>query len=45
MPIRERDRPWVIRTYSGHSSAEKSNELCRKNLEKDQTGLSVRIGN
>ncbi len=41
MPTRERDRPWVIRTYSGHSSAEKSNELYRRNLEKGQTGLSV----
>jgi (2R)-ethylmalonyl-CoA mutase len=36
-----RDRPWVIRTYSGHSSALKSNELYRKNLAKGQTGLSV----
>ena len=36
-----RDRPWVIRTYSGHSSARKSNELYRKNLAKGQTGLSV----
>ena len=41
MSERKRDRPWVIRTYSGHSSAEKSNELYRKNLEKGQTGLSV----
>ncbi|SDF69503.1 protein meaA [Pseudonocardia oroxyli] len=38
---RERDRPWVIRTYAGHSSAEKSNALYRRNLEKGQTGLSV----
>ncbi|MCG8588427.1 MAG: methylmalonyl-CoA mutase family protein, partial [Proteobacteria bacterium] len=37
----ERDRPWVFRTYSGHSSAAKSNELYRKNLAKGQTGLSV----
>ena len=37
----DRDRPWVIRTYSGHSSAEKSNELYRSNLAKGQTGLSV----
>ena len=36
-----RDRPWVIRTYSGHSSARKSNELYRNNLAKGQTGLSV----
>ena len=41
MPTPERDRPWVIRTYSGHSSAAKSNELYRKNLDKGQTGLSV----
>ena len=38
---RERDRPWVIRTYAGHSSAEKTNELYRRNLSKGQTGLSV----
>src|ERR671919_2970911 len=37
----ERDRPWLIRTYSGHSSATKSNELYRTNLAKGQTGLSV----
>ena len=37
----ERDRPWVIRTYSGHSDARRSNELYRKNLAKGQTGLSV----
>ncbi len=36
-----RDRPWLIRTYSGHSSARASNELYRKNLAKGQTGLSV----
>ncbi len=36
-----RDRPWVFRTYSGHSSAKASNELYRKNLGKGQTGLSV----
>src|SRR5437764_10994403 len=36
-----RDKPWVIRTYSGHSSARASNELYRKNLSKGQTGLSV----
>ena len=36
-----RDRPWVFRTYSGHSSASASNELYRKNLAKGQTGLSV----
>ena len=36
-----RDRPWVMRTYSGHSSAAASNELYRLNLSKGQTGLSV----
>jgi ethylmalonyl-CoA mutase len=38
---RERDRPWVIRTYAGHSSARASNALYRRNLAKGQTGLSV----
>src|SRR5436305_3179302 len=37
----ERDKPWMMRTYSGHSNARKSNELYRKNLAKGQTGLSV----
>jgi (2R)-ethylmalonyl-CoA mutase len=37
----KRDRPWLIRTYSGHSSARASNELYRSNLAKGQTGLSV----
>ncbi len=37
----ERDRPWLIRTYSGHSSAQASNELYRSNLKRGQTGLSV----
>jgi (2R)-ethylmalonyl-CoA mutase len=37
----ERDRPWMIRTYAGHSTAAKSNELYRGNLAKGQTGLSV----
>ena len=36
-----RDRPWLMRTYSGHSSAKASNELYRTNLAKGQTGLSV----
>ncbi len=36
-----KDRPWVFRTYSGHSSAEASNTLYRQNLAKGQTGLSV----
>ena len=35
------DRPWVMRTYAGHSSARASNELYRRNLAKGQTGLSV----
>src|SRR4051812_37598349 len=35
------DRPWLMRTYSGHSTAEASNELYRTNLAKGQTGLSV----
>src|SRR6187200_3329851 len=35
------DRPWVMRTYAGHSDARRSNELYRKNIEKGQTGLSV----
>ncbi len=38
---RERDRPWMFRTYSGHSSAKESNALYRSNLSKGQTGLSV----
>jgi (2R)-ethylmalonyl-CoA mutase len=38
---RERDRPWVMRTYAGHSSTAASNELYRRNLAKGQTGLSV----
>jgi (2R)-ethylmalonyl-CoA mutase len=37
----EPDRPWMMRTYAGHSTAAKSNELYRKNLAKGQTGLSV----
>jgi (2R)-ethylmalonyl-CoA mutase len=37
----ERDTPWVMRTYAGHSGAKESNELYRKNLAKGQTGLSV----
>jgi (2R)-ethylmalonyl-CoA mutase len=36
-----RDRPWVFRTYSGHTSAQASNELYRTNLGRGQTGLSV----
>src|SRR6476661_7241385 len=37
----ERDRPWLMRTYSGHSTARASNELYRTNLAKGQTGLSI----
>lgn len=37
----ERDKPWIMRTYSGHSTATASNELYRTNLAKGQTGLSV----
>ncbi len=37
----ERSKPWVMRTYAGHSSAKASNELYRRNLAKGQTGLSV----
>ena len=38
---RKRDAPWVMRTYSGHSTARASNELYRTNLAKGQTGLSI----
>ena len=37
----KKDRPWLIRTYAGHSTAAKSNELYRTNLSRGQTGLSV----
>jgi (2R)-ethylmalonyl-CoA mutase len=36
-----RDKPWIFRTYAGHSTAHDSNALYRKNLAKGQTGLSV----
>ena len=39
--INEKQKPWLIRTYAGHSSAEASNNLYKKNLKKGQTGLSV----
>ena len=39
--IRSADRPWMMRTYSGHSTARASNELYRTNLAKGQTGLSI----
>ena len=38
---KKRDQPWLMRTYSGHSSARASNALYRTNLAKGQTGLSV----
>ncbi len=37
-----RDAPWVMRTYSGHSTARASNELYRNNLAKGQTGPRIR---
>ncbi|MDX6225858.1 MAG: ethylmalonyl-CoA mutase, partial [Frankiales bacterium] len=37
----ERDKPWVMRTYAGHSSPAESNALYKANLAKGQTGLSV----
>ncbi|MEO7372136.1 MAG: methylmalonyl-CoA mutase family protein, partial [Ilumatobacteraceae bacterium] len=37
----ERDQPWMMRTYSGHSTAQASNDLYRANLAKGQTGLSI----
>src|SRR6195256_6890648 len=41
MTAQKRDKPWLIRTYAGHSTAAKSNELYRTNLARGQTGLSV----
>ena len=41
MTVQKRDKPWLIRTYAGHSTAAKSNELYRTNLARGQTGLSV----
>ena len=41
MPQMQKDRPWLIRTYAGHSTASASNALYRANLAKGQTGLSV----
>jgi (2R)-ethylmalonyl-CoA mutase len=37
----KRDKPWIFRTYAGHSTARESNSLYRRNLAKGQTGLSV----
>src|SRR5881275_3029946 len=39
--LAERDRPWMMRTYAGHSTPRRSNELYRRNLAKGQTGLSI----
>ena len=41
MTKQQKDRPWLIRTYAGHSTASASNALYRSNLSKGQTGLSV----
>ncbi|GAA5073078.1 protein meaA [Roseibacterium beibuensis] len=41
MTAQDRDKPWLIRTYAGHSTAKASNALYRGNLAKGQTGLSV----
>src|SRR6516162_9520974 len=40
-PSAAKDRPWLMRTYAGHSTASRSNALFRRNLAKGQTGLSV----
>ena len=37
----KKDKPWVMRTYAGHSSPKESNALYKKNLTKGQTGLSI----
>lgn len=37
----KKDRPWIMRTYAGHTNAESSNRLFRENLKKGQTGLSI----
>jgi (2R)-ethylmalonyl-CoA mutase len=39
--VNERDKPWLFRTYAGHSNAAESNALYRSNLSKGQTGLSI----
>ncbi len=41
VPRPDRDKPWIFRTYAGHSTAAESNALYRHNLTKGQTGLSV----
>src|SRR5579863_10753160 len=40
-PTTRRDKPWIFRTYAGHSTARQSNRLYRQNLAKGQTGLSI----
>ena len=40
-PMTKTDKPWIFRTYAGHSTAKASNELYRMNLARGQTGLSV----
>ena len=40
-PQAQRDKPWLFRTYAGHSTAAESNALYRRNLAKGQTGLSI----
>ena len=40
-PTARRDKPWIFRTYAGHSTARESNRLYRQNLAKGQTGLSI----
>ncbi len=39
--LTKRDKPWIFRTYAGHSTARESNRLYRQNLAKGQTGLSI----
>src|SRR5690348_14782200 len=39
--LEQPDRPWMMRTYAGHSTARQSNQLYRRNLAKGQTGLSI----
>ena len=39
--VERRDKPWIFRTYAGHSTARESNRLYRQNLAKGQTGLSI----
>ena len=41
MSEKKQDRPWIMRTYAGHTTAEDTNKLFKTNLSKGQTGLSV----